>query len=178
MDLEEKTLERDIIYQGKFLRLRRDAVSLPNGTRALREVVEHPGAVAVLPLDEAGNVILVEQYRHPLEQVLLEIPAGKLEPGEEPRLCALRELEEETGLVPDTLEGLGSLYISPGFCNEVIHLYLARGLRPGTAHPDEDEFLNRRVLPFSELARAVMQDEVRDAKTVAAVLKVKGKLGL
>lgn len=178
MDLEEKTLTRDILYEGKFLRLRRDAVRLPNGAQAVREVVEHPGAVAVLPLDGAGNAILVEQFRYPIGRVLTEIPAGKLEPGEDPRACALRELEEETGLTPDSLEPMGSLYISPGFCDEVIHLYLASGLRQGDAHPDEDEFLNRRTVPFSKLVRAVLNDEIRDAKTVAAVLRAKEALGL
>jgi ADP-ribose pyrophosphatase len=178
MQFLEKTLQSSIVYQGNFIRVRRDMAQLPNGKTASRDVVEHPGGVAVLPLDSAGNVITVEQYRYPLGRMLLEIPAGKLEGKEDVRLCALRELEEETGLVPDELTFLGSLYVSPGFCNEVIHLYLARGLHQGELHPDEDEFLENRRVPFHALLDAVMKNEIQDAKTVAAVLKTKILLGL
>lgn len=178
MQLTEKKLESSIVYEGSFIRVRRDKAELPNGKAAFREVVEHPGAVAILPLDDEGNVIAVRQYRYPLGKVLLEVPAGKLERGEDPRLCALRELEEETGLVPQELDYLGCLYISPGFCNEVIHLYLARCLHEGRFHPDEDEFLDRQKVPLSTLVDAVMNDEIHDAKTVAAVLKTKIRLGL
>ena len=178
MHLLEKKLETSVVYEGRFIRVRRDKAELPNGKTAVREVVEHPGAVAVLPLDDDGSVVTVRQYRYPLGKALLEVPAGKLERGEEARQCALRELEEETGLVPDELSYLGCLYISPGFCNEEIHLYLARGLREGKLHPDEDEFLERCRVPFGELVEAVLRDEIHDAKTVAAVLKTKLLLGL
>lgn len=178
MQFIEKKLSGSMMYQGKIIVVHRDTAELPNGKTAVREVVEHPGAVAVLPLDDAGNVITVRQYRYPLGRVLLEVPAGKLERGEDPRLCALRELEEETGLIPDELEELGSLYTTPGFCNEIIHLYLARGLHEGKVHPDEDEFLEREKIPFGVLVNAVMNGEIRDAKTVAAVLKTKLRLGL
>jgi len=177
MQLTEKTISSSVVYEGIIVRVRTDEAELPSGKTANREVVEHPGGVAILPLDDACNVIAVEQYRYPMGKVLLEVPAGKLERGEDPRLCALRELEEETGLIPDELTYLGCLYLSPGFCDEVLHLYLARGLRQGTRHPDEDEFLEVRKVPFGILVEAIMNDELRDAKTVAAVLKTKIKLG-
>lgn len=178
MDLTEKTLESSIIYDGAFLRLRTDRAKLPNGRTALREVVEHPGGVAILPLDEAGNVILVEQYRYPLGKLVVEVPAGKLNRGEDHRICAMRELEEETGLIPEDLLYLGCLYPSPGFCDEIIYLYLARGLRQSDSHPDEDEFLEVRSVPFGILLDAVMRGEICDAKTVALALKTSLLLNL
>lgn len=178
MDLTEKTLESSIIYDGAFLRLRTDRAKLPNGRTASREVVEHPGGVAILPLDEAGNVILVEQYRYPLGKLVVEVPAGKLNRGEDHRICAMRELEEETGLIPEDLLYLGCLYPSPGFCDEIIYLYLARGLRQSNSHPDEDEFLEVRSVPFGILLDAVMRGEICDAKTVALALKTSLLLNL
>ncbi len=178
MNLDETTICSSVVFQGNLIRVRKDRALLPNVKTAPREVVEHPGAVAVLPLDEAGRVILVEQFRYSLGKVLLEIPAGKLDPGESARACALRELEEETGFIPDKLYELGAVYTSPGFCDEKIHLYLARGLRPGKSHPDEDEFLTVKSVPFDELCRAVMAHEIQDAKTIAAVLKTKMLLEL
>lgn len=178
MDLTEKTLESSIIYDGAFLRLRTDRAKLPNGRTASREVVEHPGGVAILPLDEAGNVILVEQYRYPLGKLVVEVPAGKLNRGEDHRICAMRELEEETGLIPEDLLYLGCLYPSPGFCDEIIYLYLARGLRQSDSHPDEDEFLEVRSVPFGILLDAVMRGEICDAKTVALALKTSLLLNL
>jgi ADP-ribose pyrophosphatase len=178
MQLMEKTLESSILYNGSIIRVRLDKAVLPNGKTATREVVEHPGGVAILPLDGEGNVITVKQYRYPLGRVLLEVPAGKLDRGEDHRICALRELQEETGLIPGELTYLGCLYLSPGFCNEVLHLYLARGLHQGTCCPDDDEFLEIGRMPFDVLVDAVMKDEIHDAKTVAAVLKTKLWLGL
>ena len=179
MDLTEKTRESKTVYQGHIVTVQVDRAELPNGQCAVREVVRHPGGVAVLPLEEDGTVLLVRQFRYPFGKVLLEIPAGKMDKGgEEPRSAALRELGEETGAIPDELISLGSIYVSPGFCDEELHLYLATGLHPGQTHPDEDEFLAPERVPFDELVSRVMAGEIHDAKTVAAVLKTKLYLGL
>ena len=171
MDLTEKTLERNVLYQGAIVTLRRDRARLPDGRETFREVVEHPGGVAIVPLHDDNTVTLVRQFRYPFQQVMTELPAGKLDRGEDHRVCALRELEEETGLVPDDLTYLGCMRLSPGYSNEVLHIYLARGLHQGQAHPDEGEFLNVLRLPLRTLLDQVMTGELTDAKTVAGVLK-------
>lgn len=173
MDLTEKTLESTTIFQGKIMTIQLDTALLPNGKTAAREVCLHPGGVTVLPLKADGTVSLVRQYRYPLHQLLLELPAGKLEPGEDHRIAAGRELSEETGLEAGELVYLGKMYASPGFCNEELHMYLARNLRQDQSHPDEDEFLDVVSMPFQELVEQVLSGEITDAKTVAAVLKTK-----
>lgn len=170
MELWEKTVESEVKYEGVIVRVRMDRAELPNGRLAPREVVEHPGGVAVLPLTDEGKVLCVRQFRYPFGQVLLEVPAGKLEWQEEHRGAALRELKEEVGAVPERLDYLGKIYPSPGYSAEVLHLYLARGLTRGEACPDEDEFLNIEELPLEELVAQVMAGELPDAKTVAAVM--------
>jgi len=169
----EIQVETGYVYQGRIINIRVDRAEFPDGKQVTREVCEHCGGVAVLPLDDDGNVVLVRQYRYPYGEELLEIPAGKLEwgTGEEPLLGAARELREETGLTAASLEPLGCIYPSPGFLTEVLHLYLARGLTQSEASPDEDEYLNVVRMPLEELTRKIMADEVRDAKTIAAVLK-------
>lgn len=178
MELLEKTVESQTVFQGRIVTVKLDKAQLPNGRLTSREVVEHPGGVAVLPLDADGCVTLVRQFRYPFQRVLLELPAGKLEKGENHRACGLRELEEETGMTAGEFTYLGGLYLSPGYSSEVLHLYLARELRQGTSHPDEGEFLNVEKMPFQELLDRVMAGEIHDAKTVAAVLKTKVYLGL
>lgn len=173
MELMEKTVESKTLFEGHIVTLKLDRAQLPNGSLASREVVEHPGGVAVLPLDAEGRVIMVRQYRYPLHNTLLELPAGKLEKGEDHRVCGIRELQEEVGITADEVIYLGGLYLSPGYSNEVLHLYLARGLHQGECHPDEDEFLEIERVPFDKLLDMVMRDEIYDAKTVAAVLKTK-----
>ena len=173
MELMEKTVESKTLFEGHIVTLKLDRAQLPNGSLASREVVEHPGGVAVLPLDAEGRVIMVRQYRYPLHNTLLELPAGKLEKGEDHRVCGTRELQEEVGITADEVIYLGGLYLSPGYSNEVLHLYLARGLHQGECHPDEDEFLEIERVPFDKLLDMVMRDEIHDAKTVAAVLKTK-----
>lgn len=173
MDLTEKTLSSETLFEGKIVRLTLDRVELPNGKNASREVVGHPGGVAILPLDDGGNVTLVRQYRYPYHAVVTELPAGKLDGPEDHRLAAERELGEEIGVRADELIYLGCLYASPGFCTETLHMYLARGLHQGDCHPDEDEFLEVLSMPFEELVERIMTNEISDAKTVATVLKAK-----
>lgn len=141
-------------------------------------MVEHPGGVCILPLFDDGTVSIVRQFRYPFQQVVTELPAGKLEKGEAHRPAALRELEEEVGVTCGKLTYLGCLYLSPGFSTEVLHMYLAQELSQGQCHPDEDEFLEAERIPFDQLFQMVMSGEITDAKTVALVLKTKQLLGL
>ena len=178
MDLTEKTLSSEKIYDGHILHVRRDTIELPDGNRGYREVVDHHGGVCVLALDDENRVLLVSQYRYPYEKVLREIPAGKLEYGEDPTQAAIRELKEETGAIAGDFRPLGELYPSPGYCGEVIRMYLARELTFGETHLDKDEFLNLERVPFDRLVDQILAGEIRDAKTIAAVLKGKLLLNL
>ena len=173
MDLTEKCLESREVYKGRVLRLRVDTVALPNGKTSLREVVEHPGGVGILALAENGTVLLVRQYRYAFGRTLLEIPAGKREPGEEPFVTAQRELKEEVGATAADWQPLGQIIASPGCYDEVLYLYLAQDLHYGATDPDEDEFLAVERMPLDQLARLCLEGEVTDAKTVCAVLKAK-----
>ena len=138
MELTEKTLSSEKIFDGRILHVRRDTIELPDGSRGYREVVDHHGGVCVLALDDENRVLMVSQYRYPYEKVLREIPAGKLEYGEDPTQAAIRELKEETGAVAGDFRSLGELYPSPGYCGEVIRMYLARDLTFGETHLDKD----------------------------------------
>lgn len=173
MKLNEETVDSRVVFRGKIVNLRVDTARLENGALAGREVVEHPGGVCVLPLEGDGTVYTVRQFRYPFGRVIEELPAGKLDGPEDHRLAALRELSEEVGAVPEELIYLGCLLASPGISSEVLHMYLARGLRQGTSHPDEDEFLEVERTPLSTLVERVMSGELTDAKTVATILKVK-----
>ena len=168
--LTETPVSTELKYNGIIARVRLDDARLPNGKLAKREVVEHPGAVVILPLLPDGRVYCVRQYRYAFSQVLLELPAGKLEYGEEPSTAALRELKEEVGAVPARLDYLGKLYPSPGYTNEVHHLYLARDLTMGNACPDEDEFLQVELIPLAELADMVLSGNLPDATSATAIL--------
>ena len=178
MDLTEHTVESRTLFEGHIVKLTLDRARLPDGTLVDREVVYHPGGVAILALDEGENVALVRQYRYPMRQLLLELPAGKLDPGEDPRLAAARELSEETGLEAAEWTDLGEILASPGFCTERLHMYLARGLTHREQHLDKDEFLDVVTVPFRQLVDQVMDGTITDAKTVATTLKVKVLLGL
>ena len=178
MELWEKTVERQTLYEGKIITVKLDQAQLVNGRLARREVVEHPGGVAILPLFDDGTVSLVRQFRYPFQAVVAELPAGKLEKGEDHRPAALRELEEEVGVTCGKLTYLGCLYLSPGYSTEVLHMYLAQELKQGASHPDDDEFLEASRVPFAQLVEQVMSGEIVDAKTVALVLKTKQLLGL
>ncbi len=171
MDYTEKTLRRVNSYHGVIVNVTMDMVELPNGEISMREVVEHPGGVCVAAVDENNMVTLVRQFRFPLQDHLLELPAGKLEPGEEPFPAAVRELSEETGLEAASWTDLGFIYTSPGFSTEKLYLYLARDLTQGQAHPDPNEFLDVEKRPLQELLDMTMRGEIPDGKTAIAVLK-------
>ena len=173
MDYTETTLSREEKYTGKILSVHRDVIRLPDGAEAVREVVEHSGGVGVLPVDENGDVYCVRQFRYPFGAHLLEMPAGKLEPGEDPFQCAVRELSEETGFTAAEYTDLGRLYPSPGYCHETLYIYMATGLTLGQAHLDKGEFLDVEKRSLDELYDMVMRGELPDAKTAMAVLKAK-----
>ena len=180
MELTERMVSSQTIFEGHIIKVTLDQAELPNGKLAAREVVYHPGGVAVLALDEKGNVPLVRQFRYPIQRLLLELPAGKLDHGDEEDALegAKRELSEETGLEADKWTYLGSMLVSPGFCDERLHMYLAQDLKVNKQHLDEDEFLNVEMYHFDELVKQVMDGTITDAKTVATTLKVKVLLGL
>lgn len=168
---EEKTISTEHIFKGKIISVQVDEVELPDGKRSNREIVRHPGAVGLIALTKENKIVMVEQYRKPLERSLLEIPAGKLEPGEEPAVTAERELEEETGYRAGQMEYITSFYTSPGFANEIIHIYLASGLEKveNPANGDEDEFVELVELSLEKAFECMKNKRIFDAKTVFAV---------
>ena len=171
MDYTEKCLNSEEVYRGRIIYVHRDRVGLPDGGEGVREIVEHSGGVAVIPVDDEGNVWCVRQYRYAFAEHMLEVPAGKLEPGEDPLECAVRELSEETGFTAENYTFLGALLPSPGYCKETLYLYLATGLKPGKAHLDPGEFLDVERHSLTELTEMVLRNELPDAKTAMAVLK-------
>lgn len=178
--IEEKTLNTNKIYEGKIINLQVDEVELPDGNVAKREIVKHPGAVAVIALTAENKIVMVEQYRKPLERSLLEIPAGKLEPGEKPELSIVRELEEETGYAAGKLEHLISFYTSPGFADELVHLYIATDIKK-VENPlagDEDEFVELEEVTLEQAIKYVEEKRIYDAKTAYAVLYLQMKMGM
>lgn len=176
MDYTEKVLRRVNAYKGIIVDVETDMIELSNGAVTMREVVRHPGGVCVVALGDDGCVSLVRQFRYPFREHLWELPAGKLEKGEEPLPAAKRELSEETGLEADTWTDLGQLYATPGYCSEVLHLFLATGLRQGEAHPDPNEFLDVIRLPLAELIDRIEAGEIRDAKTVVGALRAERRV--
>ena len=166
----EQLVSSQSVFEGKIVRLRVDTVSLPNGRQTTREVVEHDAVVAIVPVDEDGNAVLVRQHRYPIGKDLLEVPAGIVEASESPYDCAQRELQEETGFISRDLRALGGFWVSPGFCNEYIHAYLARDLVPSRLPADEDEYIRVERLPLSRIPDLIRDGEIEDAKTIAALL--------
>ncbi|HQE69580.1 MAG TPA: NUDIX hydrolase [Atopobiaceae bacterium] len=169
-DLAETFISEDTLFSGVIFDVNRIHVALPNGHASVRDVVRHPGAVAVVALTDDGRICLVRQFRASLGRVMVEIPAGKLEAGEDPLACAERELFEETGLIAERMAFLTTIATTPGFTDELIHLYMATGLSFGPAHPDEDEFLNVDLVPLDELIDAVLDGRIEDSKTVCGAL--------
>ena len=176
MDYTEEALRHVNTYKGVIVDVETDMIRLPNDAVTLREVVRHPGGVCVAAIDGDGRVAMVRQYRYPFRTHLWELPAGKLEPGEDPFEAAKRELSEETGLEAERWTELGALYTSPGFSTETLHLYLAEELRRGQAHPDPNEFLDVSFVPLAELLERIDAGELRDAKTVAGALRAERRL--
>lgn len=166
MNFTEKQVSEKVAYEGNFLKILNVDVILPDGNKANRDIIRHPGASAVLPINENGEVILVRQWRTPLNKTLLEVPAGKLEKGEDPLVCAERELEEETGFKASKLEYMGSIATVPGFCDEIIHLYLATGITSGVKGGDEDEFTEVEMVTIDEMKAMIKSGEIIDTKTI------------
>lgn len=180
MEFYESTISSKQIFSGHLLKLRVDEVLLPNGRKSTREIVEHPGAVAVVAITGNDEVLLVRQYRKAVERELLEIPAGKLEKGESKETCVKRELMEETGYYPNELEYLTSFYTSPGFSNEIIHLFLGKKLIRKAKDADFDEYLQAEKVPFKEVLNKIKSGEIIDSKTITGLLlasfQIKGGL--
>ena len=171
----EERIKGEVLFEGRMLRLERDLVRLPNGLETSREVVRHPGAVGIIALQDQ-QVLMVRQYRYAIAQETMEIPAGKLDPQETPIACAQRELREETGY-RGTMEHIGTFYTTPGFTDEMMHLFLARDLVWDPLAPDDDEFIRVEMIPWDEAVQKARQSEFNDAKTILGILLVQGRIG-
>lgn len=169
MDLLEKKISEKYIYRGKTISLKVEEVELPNGKIVARDIVEHPGAVAIVPITKDNQIILVEQFRKPVNRVVLEIPAGKFKGGESPKECGMRELEEETGFKAEKLELLGEMVMSPGYSNQIVYMFRAEGLSKGHTNFDEDEFINFKTYSLDEIREMIKDGRIVDAKTIAAI---------
>ena len=170
-NLVEKKISSENVFDGTLLHVKKDTVELPNGHQSTREWIEHPGASAVIPLLPDNQIILVKQFRYPVGQVTLEVPAGKLDgKGEDPLICAVRELSEETGYTAGKIWKLTTIATTVGFSNEVIHLYAATNLTAGKQHPDEDEFINTVKIPLTAALQMVETGKIIDAKSIISIL--------
>ncbi len=171
MNFNEKTLEVKNIYNGKIIDVNVHTVELPNGRKSSREIVNHSGGVAIIAYKDKDTILLVEQFRKPIEKVILELPAGKIEKGEDIELCGIRELEEETGYKAKEFSYLGKMVTSPGFCNEYIYIYKAENLYKGKDNlADEDEFINVREMKIEKIKEMIKSGEIIDAKTISAFM--------
>ena len=173
MNLTENTLDKVYVFKGRIINLRCDKVLLPNGNEATREVIEHPGGVCIAALTDENELLFVRQFRYPYKEVVLEVPAGKLNYGEDPLECGKRELLEETGAKAEKYTFLGELYPSPGYCGEIIYLYLAENLSFFDQKLDEEEFLEVERIPLDKAGQMVLNNEIADAKTQTVILKTK-----
>jgi ADP-ribose pyrophosphatase len=174
-----KLKKSDILFNGKVFDLKVDQIEYDSGTLGVREVAVHPGGAAVVPVKDDGKIILVKQFRHPIQQAILELPAGKLDKGEDPLVCAERELSEETGYKAGKIEKLGLISTSPGFCTEILHIYLAENLVAGNHNREEGEY-GMEILEFTleEIEQKIQNGEIIDAKTICGIYYAKNKLKL
>ncbi len=168
--MAEETLSSEVVFEGRILKLRVDTVRTADGRKSTREVVEHAACIAVIAVDTNDNVLLVRQYRQALGKELLEIPAGGIDKGEDPKAAVIREMQEETGFRPQRVERLGGFYTTPGFCNEYLYLYLAADLVPGRLHAEDTPGIEVVRVPLSQVPDLIASDEIEDAKTVAGLL--------
>ncbi|MBO5162886.1 MAG: NUDIX hydrolase [Ruminococcus sp.] len=171
MHLEEKTIESEVIYEGKIFTITHDTALLENGSTAVRDILLHHGGVCVIPVTEENEIFLVKQYRYPFHTVTSEVPAGKLEKGESHLECGKRELMEETGYICDEMIYLGEMLPTPAYNSEITYMYLAKGLKFSRQNLDEDEFLDVEKIPLADAVKLVMDGVIRDGKTQIAVLK-------
>jgi ADP-ribose pyrophosphatase len=176
--MEEKTLSSRRVYDGRVIKLDVLDIELSNGQKSMREIVKHPGAVAIVALDDQRNILMVRQWRMAAERAMLEIPAGTLNPGEEPLACADRELQEETGQRAGKLEPMGAFFVAPGYTTEKIHLFLATGLTDSRLPMDDDEFIELEHIPLEEAVRRVTTGEIEDGKTITGVLRAARLYGI
>ena len=176
MKWKEKVYKKNRIYTGKAINFCRDEIVLPNGNKAIREYIDHPGAVAVVPFINKTDIIMVKQYRYPVDKITYEIPAGKLDKKESLLKCAKRELKEETGYSTNNIKKLVSFYPSTAFSNEELIIYIAKDLVSGKQNPDEDEFIENIIIPFKQALQMIKQGKIKDAKTVIALLYLASKI--
>jgi ADP-ribose pyrophosphatase len=170
-----KLLKSQILYKGKVFDHQVDEIEYDSGNKGIREVAVHPGGAVVIPIKADGKVILVKQFRYPLQKTLIELPAGKLEKGEDPLVCATRELEEETGYKAKEIKKLGAIYTAPGYCTEILHIYSAKGLTPGNHNREEGEFgMEILELTMGEIEKMIASGEINDAKTIVGIHYLKG----
>ena len=168
--LEEKTLSSQLIYEGRAVKLRVDTVQMPSGRKTTREIVEHSDCVAIVAVDADGNVLLVNQFRKPVEKELLEIPAGGIDPGETPETTVCRELREETGYFPRRVEKLGGFYSAPGYCSEYLYLYLATDLIPSQLYAEDTENIRLVRMPITQIPGLITSGSICDSKSIAGLL--------
>jgi len=169
MDMREKKIDGEIIYDGKVIKVIKDKVLCPNNKQAYREIIRHNGGAAILPITKDNKILLIRQFRYAYDEVIYEIPAGKLELNEDPYNAALRELEEETGFKVDKLESLGVIYPTCGYSSEKIYLYLAINMTEGVRHLDDDEFIEVLYVTLDEAKNMILENKIKDAKTIVAI---------
>ncbi len=170
-----KVKNRDLIYKGKIIDFYKDTIQLPDGREVIWDYIDHKGAAAVVPVDDEGNIIMVRQYRNAIKKQTLEIPAGGLNPGEDPMVCAARELEEETGYTVKSIESLTNIYTAIAYCNEIIYVYFAKVGEKKEQHLDDDEYIEVKKYSIGELEKMILDGTIQDTKTISSILAYKLK---